>query len=122
MSHALGNSPHFDLQPIRIQTAPGIVKSAIMHAIRMEASKADKRLTAMASHHPVHAIRFNQHGKLLVANDAAAAACSHSEAGLKLPDGQTVTLRALFELGAYDGEPDPSVTPLSALCPSPFPL
>ena len=101
------------LQPIRIQTAPGTVESAIMHVIDMEASNADTRFTAMARQTPVHSFMFNRHGKLLVANDAATEACLHSVAGLKIPDGQDTTLKALFDLGAYDG--DLSAAPLACL-------
>ena len=47
---------------------------------------------------------FNQHGKLLVANDAAMEACLHSVAGLKVPDPQNITLKSLFDVGAYEGD------------------
>lgn len=75
-----------------------------MHVIDMEASNADKRFTAMARQTPLHTFMFDRQGRLLVANDAAMEACLHSVAGLKIPDGQEVTLKGLFALGAYEGE------------------
>lgn len=75
-----------------------------MHVIDMEASNADKRFTAMVRQTPLHAFMFNQHGKLLVANDAAMEACLHSVAGLKVPDPQNITLKSLFDVGAYEGD------------------
>jgi len=54
-----------------------------MHVVDMEASKADKhigntnkRFAAMMQHAPLHTFLFNEHGKLLVANDAAMEACA----------------------------------------------
>lgn len=75
-----------------------------MHVIDMEASNADKRFTAMVRQTPLHAFMFNLHGKLLVANDSAMEACLHSAAGLKVPDPQDITLKSLFDLGAYEGD------------------
>lgn len=92
------------MQPIKVQTAPGKVESAIMHVIDMEASHADKRFTAMARQAPLHTFMFNTQGKLLVANDAAMEACLHSVAGLKVPDPKDITLESLFLLGAYEGD------------------
>jgi predicted DCC family thiol-disulfide oxidoreductase YuxK len=92
------------LQPIKVQTLPGKAESAIMHVVDMEASNADKRFTAMVRHTPLHTFLFNKHGKLLVANDAAMEACLHSTAGLKVPQGQDITLKALFDLGSYPGQ------------------
>lgn len=74
-----------------------------MHVINMETSNADKRLIAMVRQTPMHAFMFDQQGQLLVANDAAMEACLHSSAGLKLPEGQEITLTSLFALGAYEG-------------------
>jgi len=98
------------LQPIRVQTLPGKTESAIMHVVDMEASNADrhignadKRFAAMMQHTPLHTFLFNKHGKLLVANDAAMEACLHSTAGLKVSEGQDVTLKTLFDLGSYPG-------------------
>ena len=93
------------LQPIKVQTVPGKVESAIMHVIDMEASNADKRFTAMVKHTPLHAFMFDLLGHLLVANDAAMEACLHSAAGLKVPDPHNITLKSLFDLGAYEGSP-----------------
>lgn len=92
------------MQPIKVQTAAGKVESAIMHVIHMETHNADKRLIAMVRQTLMHAFMFNMQGKLLVANEAAMEACMHSSAGLKIPDGQDITLRALFALGAYEGD------------------
>ena len=92
------------LQPIRVQTGPNKVESAVLHVVDMEASNADKRFTAMVRCNPLHTFLFNSTGKLLVLNDAAKQACLHSTAGLKLPEGQDITLQALFELGTYAGE------------------
>ncbi len=75
-----------------------------MHVVDMEASNADKRFTAMVRHTPLHTFLFNKHGKLLVANDAAMEACLHSTAGLKVPQGQDINLKALFDLGSYPGQ------------------
>ena len=94
-----------------------------MHVVDMEASNADKhignankRFAAMVQHTPLHTFLFNKHGKLLIANDAAMEACLHSTAGLKVSQGQDVTLKALFDLGSYPGQ---SRTPsCSALCES----
>lgn len=92
------------MQSIKVQTAQGKVESAIMHVINTETNNADKRLIAMVRQTPMHAFMFNQHGQLLVANDAALEACQHSSAGLRLPDGQHITLKSLFSLGAYEGD------------------
>ena len=93
------------MQSIKVQTAQGKVESAILHVINMETNNADKRLVAMVRQTPLHAFMFNAQGKLLVANDAAMEACLHSAAGLKIPEGQDITLKALFALGAYEGDP-----------------
>ena len=103
------------VQPIKVQTAPGKVESAIMHVIDMEASNADKRLTAMVRQTPLHAFMFNLHGQLLVANDAAKEACLHSAAGLKVPDPQNITLKSLFDLGAYEGSTLDSIDEFGSL-------
>jgi len=94
-----------------------------MHVVDMEASKADKhigntnkRFAAMMQHAPLHTFLFNEHGKLLVANDAAMEACLHSTAGLKVSQGQDVTLKALFDLGSYPGQSQ--TLSCSALCDS----
>ncbi len=100
------------LQPIRVQTAHGKIESAVMHVIDMEASNADKRFTAMVRHMPLHTFLFNGNGKLLVANDAAMEACLHSTAGLRIPDGQDITLKSLFDLGSYDGKALQAAVPL----------
>ena len=92
------------LQPIRVQTGPNKVESAVLHVVDMEASNADKRFTAMVRCNPLHTFLFNSTGKLLVLNDAAKQACLHSTAGLKLPEGHDVTLQALLELGTYAGD------------------
>lgn len=93
------------VQPIKVQTAPGKIEAAILHVIESgtEASNADKRFKAMVRQTPLHAFMFSQHGKLLVANDAAMEACLHSAAGLKVSDPQNITLKSLFDLGAYEG-------------------
>ncbi len=75
-----------------------------MHVVDVEASNANKRFAAMVQHTPLHTFLFNKHGKLLVANDAAMEACLHSTAGLKVSQGQDVTLKALFDLGSYPGQ------------------
>ena len=82
-----------------------------MHVVDMEASNADKhmgnannRFAAMMQHTPLHTFLFNKHGKLLIANDAATEACLHSTAGLKVSQGQDVTLKTLFDLGSYPGQ------------------
>lgn len=87
-----------------------------MHVIDLEVSNADKRFIAMARQTPLHAFMFNSQGKLLVANDAAMEACLHSTAGLKIPNGQDITLKSLFDLGAYNGEPSNSHTLLAFGC------
>ena len=82
-----------------------------MHVVDMEASNADKhisnankRFAAMVQRTPIHTFLFNKRGELLVANDAAMEACLHSTAGLKLSQGQDVTLKSLFDLGSYPGQ------------------
>ncbi|DBB03659.1 hypothetical protein WJX82_000931 [Trebouxia sp. C0006] len=113
----LGCTARIESKPIRVQTLPGKTESAIMHVVDMEASNADrhignadKRFAAMMQHTPLHTFLFNKHGKLLVANDAAMEACLHSTAGLKVSEGQDVTLKTLFDLGSYPGGEEESQT------------
>lgn len=75
-----------------------------MHVTHTETNHTDKRFIAMVRQTPMHAFMFNSQGQLLVANDAALEACQHSSAGLKIPDGQDITLTSLFALGAYEGD------------------
>ena len=69
------------VQPIRVQTGPGIVCSAVLHVIKEDANTEEMRVMAMHQWNPVHSFMFNSRGKLLNANKAALEACQNSVAG-----------------------------------------
>ncbi|KAL3161210.1 putative 3',5'-cyclic phosphodiesterase pde-3 [Trebouxia sp. C0009 RCD-2024] len=94
-----------DSKPIRVETAPGSVHSGVLHVIKEREPRdpEETRVAAMHRWNPVHTFMFDSRGKLLNANKAAKEACQNSAAGLRLPPGQDITLRSLFEVGLYPG-------------------
>ena len=72
------------VQPIRVQTAPGKVQTAVMHIAEMDASTEDLRVTAMHLRSPIHTLMFNSRGELLAANSSALEACHMHTPGTPL--------------------------------------
>ena len=59
-------------QPIQVETSPGKVEMAIMHAIEVEqTAQTDQRCAAMLHRIPMHAMLFSSTGSLIHGNNAA---------------------------------------------------
>lgn len=93
------------LQPIRVQAAPGSVKTAILHVFEMDAAVAnvaEKRVCAMHQRNPMHTFMFDGNGKLLDANQGALEAFQQDQAGrhqlqCKCCDAQSTTYRQILQ-------------------------
>ena len=60
------------IQPIKIETSPGKVEMAIMHAAELEhTTQEDQRCVAMLHQFPIHAMLFSSNGRLVHGNKAA---------------------------------------------------
>ena len=60
------------MQPIKVETSPGKVEMAIMHAAELEqTTQTDQRCVAMLHRFPLHAMLFSSTGRLVHGNQAA---------------------------------------------------
>lgn len=60
------------MQPIRLETSPGHVETAILHMADLEEPRhTDRRIAAMLDRSPIHTMLFSQSGKVLCTNKAA---------------------------------------------------
>ncbi|KAA6425466.1 MAG: hypothetical protein FRX49_04364, partial [Trebouxia sp. A1-2] len=97
------------IQAIRVRTSPTQVETALMHVAELAGSVTDLRVGAIHSRNPLHTFLFNSCGVLLNANASALQAFAHSHAGKSFPwfpghaGGTDLTLKSLFQEGAYPG-------------------
>ena len=66
------------LQPIRVQTTPIMVDTAIMHIMDHTACTNELRVSAMHDVNPLHMFMFSNQGLVLNMNQAASEACRYS--------------------------------------------
>ncbi|DBB02619.1 TPA: putative 3',5'-cyclic phosphodiesterase pde-3 [Trebouxia sp. C0006] len=91
-------------KPIQLETSPGCVETAAMHIIEPEqASIADSRVCAMHDRDPIHTMLYDSKGVLLSANKAAMTAFHIDTPGSHMPYAEALTIKRLFDAGAYPG-------------------
>ena len=69
------------LQAIRVQTAPGVIESALMHIASSDGMAEASRVSAMHARNPLHTFMFDSHGVLLNANHSAQEAFARHQKG-----------------------------------------
>ena len=73
---------HVPVQAIRVETAPGLVETALLHTAELDTSSTNLRVRAMHRRNPLHTFMFSAQGNLLNANTAALEAFEHHHKGI----------------------------------------